>query len=94
MGIEAVHLILVALALPALIVAASLLIQPVLQFSGADVAVIAAAGWPVGMACSGAAGNNAAADGARLRRASDHGGELGAAAAAGEVDVVADSRHR
>lgn len=45
LGIEAVQLMLVALALPALIMAARLPIQPLLRVGGALLAAIASAGW-------------------------------------------------
>lgn len=45
LGIEAVQLLLVALVLPALIMAARLPVQPVLRLTGAGVAAIASAGW-------------------------------------------------
>jgi hypothetical protein len=45
LGIEAIQLLLVALALPALLVAARLPIQPVLRVGGALVAAVASAGW-------------------------------------------------
>ncbi|BCY12418.1 HupE/UreJ family protein [Actinoplanes sp. L3-i22] len=45
LGIEVVQLLLVGLALPVLIVAARLPVQPVLRLTGAGVAAVASAGW-------------------------------------------------